>query len=175
MANCILPISLLTSAIKIPVKPRAADIQPNEGFRNSNIEPSSPIANTSPAAARAANEISFQPKLALNLAKTNEATATIERLRVQNHAGAVSQVNVSEKISPVTKIANINIADENVAMKFANITENFLPQKATAPVTKATTEVTPKNPSSERVLRLVDTKMLPAITMIAAAPIINHC
>ena len=174
-AYCSLPTCLLASAIKMPVRPRAADIQPNEGLLNSNIEPSSPIANTNPAAASADREIIFQPKLALNLANTNETAATITRSRVQNQAGAVSQVNDGEEISPVTRIANINMADENVAMKLANITENFLPQKANAPVISATTEVTPRKPSSGKVFRLVETKMLPAITMIALAPIINHC
>ena len=93
---------------------------------------------------------------------------------VHHQAGAVSQVN-GLKISPTIRIENINMADENVAMKFANITENFLPHKARTPVTAPMPKVTPRNSSEVSLFKLVETKAAPAITMIALAPIINHC
>ena len=72
-------------------------------------------------------------------------------------------------------IENICIADEKVAMKFTSMTENLRPQKAKNPVTAPTPRVTIKNCSDFSVEIFVDTKALPAITVIALAPITNHC
>ena len=164
-----------STPIRTPPSVVAAENQANEPEPIPNLSTRSPNVKTNAEAAKAAIEMIFQPKFALNRASTNETIDTTKRLSVQYQAGAVSQVNDSLRISPATRMENINIAEANVAMKLASMTENFLPQKAKIAVPIPTPSVTPRNPSSGNVSRFVETNMLPAITMIALAPIINHC
>ena len=173
--NLIRATRLLARATRTAPRVAVEQNQANESEPISNLFTSSPNMNTSAEAPRPAKEIIFQPKFDLNLASTNETSETTKRFAVQYQAGAVSQVKVGLEISPATRIANINMAEENVAMKFANMTENFLPQKAKIAVPIPTPRVTARNPSSLTVLRFVETNMLPATTMIALAPMINHC